>query len=283
MSSQLWSRRRFLQAAGATSASAVAVGLYAWRVEPHWLDIVRRPLAIRGLPASLHGRTLVQLSDIHVGPNVDDDYVLNTFRRVADLCPDIVVFTGDFVTHHAAVFEHAAAVYRSMPRGRLATIGILGNHDYGPAWAHPEVAQRLVEILQPLGISILRNEIAEIGDLQVIGLDDFWAQRFVPEAVLPRANPHRAAVVLSHNPDTVDVPRWSGYEGWILAGHTHGGQCRPPFLPPPMLPVQNRRYTSGEFALAGNRSMYISRGVGHLVPVRFNVRPEVTVFQLLEA
>jgi predicted MPP superfamily phosphohydrolase len=73
---------------------------------------------------------------------------------------------------------------------------------------------------------------------------------------------------------------WDGYEGWILSGHTHGGQCKPPFLPPPLLPVRNRAYTSGEFALAGNRRMYISRGVGHLIRVRFGARPEVVLFEL---
>jgi len=69
----------------------------------------------------------------------------------------------------------------------------------------------------------------------------------------------------------------------VLSGHTHGGQCKPPFLPAPLLPVRNRRYTAGEFAVSGNRRLYISRGVGHLLKVRFNVRPEVTVFALARA
>ena len=50
-----------------------------------------------------------------------------------------------------------------------------------------------------------------------------------------------------------------------------------------MLPVKNKRYTSGEFELSGNRRMYISRGVGHLLQVRFNVRPEIAVFRLQRA
>ncbi|HEX2860069.1 MAG TPA: hypothetical protein VHN79_00430, partial [Lacunisphaera sp.] len=73
------------------------------------------------------------------------------------------------------------------------------------------------------------------------------------------------------------------YQGWILAGHTHGGQCKPPFLPPPLLPVRNRRYTAGEFDLGDGRKLYINRGLGHLLRVRFNVRPEVTVFRLAPA
>ena len=211
---------------------------------------------------------------------VDDDYVVETFQRVSQLQPDIVVMTGDFLSYHPRVFEQLPNVYRHFPRGRAATLAVLGNHDYGPNWAHPEIAQQAVETLKPFGITVLRNEIHEVDGLQVAGLDDWWARQFDAQSVLPRIDSAGAAVVLSHNPDTLDLPVWANYEGWILSGHTHGGQCKPPFLPPPLLPVQNRRYTAGEFALSGNRRLYINRGVGNLLHVRFNVRPEVTMFEL---
>ena len=76
---------------------------------------------------------------------------------------------------------------------------------------------------------------------------------------------------------------WQGYRGWVLAGHTHGGQCRPPFLPAPIVPVRNRRYTRGEIDLSDGRRLYISRGLGYTWRVRFNVRPEVTLFTLQSA
>jgi predicted MPP superfamily phosphohydrolase len=271
------SRRRLLQAA---AASTVGLGLYTWQLEPHWVEIVRRPLPIRNLPPALHGRTLAQLSDIHVGPRVSDRFVLDVFARVAALSPDVVVYTGDFTSYSDEVYSHAARIYADPPRGRLGTFGILGNHDYGPAWAHPEVAARLTAQLQAAGIRILRNEVADVEGLQIGGMDELWAHRFDPVRTLAALDRNRAAIVLSHNPDTVDQQGWSGYHGWILSGHTHGGQCKPPFLPPPLLPVENRRYTSGVFDLAGDRMLYISRGVGHLLQVRINVRPEVTVFEL---
>jgi predicted MPP superfamily phosphohydrolase len=272
------SRRRFLCVAAA--GSAAAVGLYTWRIEPHWLEIVRRPLAVRRLPPRLAGRTLVQISDVHVGPRVSDDYVLETFARVAVLQPDFVLFTGDFISHHDGWQKQVRAIYPHFPKGRLATLAVLGNHDYGRNWAHPEVARELVDVVQPFGITVLRNEVREVEGLQIAGLDDLWGGGFRPAVPLRGLDPRRASLVLSHNPDTVDLPVWGDYDSWILSGHTHGGQCKPPFLPPPLLPVRNRRYTSGEFALSGDRRLYISRGVGHLLQVRFNVRPEVTVFEL---
>jgi len=279
----LITRRRVLHASLGAAAAGLGVGLYTWQVEPHWLEIVRRRLPVRGLPDALRGRTLVQLSDIHVGPRVSDAYVLETFARVTALSPDIVVYTGDFVSYEPDVFAHAARIYANPPRGRLATCGILGNHDYGPNWAHPEIASRLVDHLQAVGIRMLRNEVADVAGLQIAGMDDLWGRRFDPVRALAAVDRARAAIVLSHNPDTVDRSGWNGYQGWVLSGHTHGGQCKPPFLPPPLLPVENRRYTCGEFELGDGRRLYISRGVGHLLQVRINVRPEVTVFELESA
>jgi predicted MPP superfamily phosphohydrolase len=145
------------------------------------------------------------------------------------------------------------------------------------------VADRLAGIAGQAGVRVLRNEIADLEGVQIVGLDDLWARRFQPEKALSVIDRNRAALVLSHNPDTVDRPGWGDYAGWILAGHTHGGQCKPPFLPPPLVPVRNRRYTAGEFELADNRRLYINRGLGHLIRARFNVRPEITVFDLVPA
>lgn len=274
-------RRQFISLTGAAVAAAAGTGFYAWRVEPYWLEVVTRVLPVRALPRGLVGRTMVQLSDIHVGPRVDDDYVTNVFARVAALRPDIVVLTGDLTSYHEHVFAQMECVYQLFPKGRMATLGILGNHDYGPGWSHPEIAERVAAIANGCGITILRNQVHDIDGLQIVGFDDLWAERFDPAAALSNCDDRRPAIALSHNPDTVDLAGWDRFQGWILSGHTHGGQCKPPFLPPPLLPVRNRRYTQGAFDLDGDRTLYINRGVGHLIPVRFNVRPEVTVFRLM--
>jgi hypothetical protein len=78
----------------------------------------------------------------------------------------------------------------------------------------------------------------------------------------------------------VDRPGWSGRESWILSGHTHGGQVRIPFLGAPILPVRNRRYAAGAVRLGGGRTLYVSRGVGHVLQVRYNCRPEATLFRM---
>jgi predicted MPP superfamily phosphohydrolase len=273
------SRRQFLSVTP-LALGAIGAGLYSSQIEPYWLEIVERPLRLSGLPAGLRSATLVHLSDLHVGTRVPDEYILETFARVRALEPAIVAYTGDFVSYESDTVEHARRIYRDAPHGRIATVGVLGNHDYGPDWSHPEVAAELADLLDGLGITILRNELTAIDGLQLVGLDDLWGGRFDCARGFASLDSGKPALALSHNPDTVDLPGWDCFRGYILSGHTHGGQCKAPFLPPPVLPVKNRRYTSGEFGLSGDRRMYISRGVGHVLGVRFNVRPEVTVFQL---
>lgn len=278
-----FTRRAFLKGAAALATAALGTGLYTWQIEPYWLEIVRRSLPIRGLPKALQGKRLVQLSDLHVGMRVSDEYILDTFRKVSDLRPDIVAITGDLTSYHSDVVAHAKRIYSHLPRGRFATLCILGNHEYGPGWADQQAAHRMTVALGEIGIRVLRNEIIDLAGLQIVGMDDLWAGNFDPVKALSALNTERPMLALSHNPDTVDQPGWEGFEGWILSGHTHGGQCRPPFLPPPLLPVRNRLYTAGEFELTGRRRLYISRGIGHLLKVRFNVRPEVTLFDLQRA
>lgn len=276
-------RRRFLQAAATMTGGLAGTGIYSWRWEPHWVETVERALPVAGLPRDLQGARLVQLSDLHIGPRVDDDFLKQTFARVQALQPDLVVYTGDFISYEPDILAHAQDMFAHLPLGRHGTFAVLGNHDYGRRWAQPEIAQGLAERAQAAGVRVLRNEVAEARGLHIAGLEDLWSGRFHVAAGLQALPQGAPAVVLSHNPDTVDLRGWGDYSGWILAGHTHGGQCRPPFLPPPLLPVRNRRYTCGEFDLAGGRRMYISRGLGHLLQVRFQVRPEITVFTLARA
>lgn len=281
MAGSAFTRRAFLSS---LVAAPVLAGLYAWRVEPHWLEIVRRDLPVEDLPRSLDGARLAQLSDLHIGRQVADDYVRSVFRTVTALAPEFVAHTGDLVSYHGpATFDHAAGLLEDFPRGTRGTFAILGNHDYGTNWQEGRVADRLSDLLTHAGARVLRNERILVDGLAWIGVDDLWSGRFSPPHALRDHRADTPALALCHNPDGVDSRGWENFRGWVLSGHTHGGQCKPPFLPPPLLPVKNKRYTAGAFELGQGRRLYISRGVGHLLGVRFNVRPEVTLFTLRRA
>lgn len=269
-----------MQMAGVAGAGLVT-GLYTWQIEPFWLEFVYHSMRVKNLPEHLVGKTVMQISDMHVGNRFDYNYLIESFKKAQKLNPDFVVYTGDFVNYENAeqhkqldvVLEHAVT-------GKSGTIGVLGNHDYGKNWAENEVANKVTDQLKNAGVQVLRNEHVQIQGLNFLGIDDYWSTNFKPKNALKHYKPKEPHITLCHNPDVCDLDVWGNYQGWILSGHTHGGQCKPPFLPPPMLPVENDLYSSGEIDLKDGRLLYINRAIGHLVQVRFNVRPEITVFTL---
>jgi predicted MPP superfamily phosphohydrolase len=279
-------RRKFLRWSAAAGLGASGILAYTFEVEPHWVAVEERDLPVANLPPALAGSRLVQISDLHVGPKVSDEYLVGCLEKVAALRPDILVFTGDFLTYSQARGEDQYGQLRDvlahLPQGRLATLGILGNHDYGRGWSEPPVAARVQAVAERAGVRVLRNACATVEGLDFVGVDDLWSGRADPVAALA-CRSAEAAIVLCHNPDTLDVRPWAGYQGWILSGHTHGGQCKPPFLPAPLVPVRNRRYVEGEVDLDDGRRLYVNRGLGHLLQVRFNARPEITSFTLRTA
>lgn len=283
------SRRRFLAATGLALAGAAAAGLYARFGETHWIEFTRRRLPVEGLPAALGGHTLAHLSDLHAGGSMDDAWLASVLARVRALDPDFVVYTGDLVTHRFGgdPVPRLERVLARAPRGRSGTFGVLGNHDGGDGYrSSPFLAERadaVVRTAAAAGITMLRNAHAVAAGLAFTGVEDLWARRTDLARAFAGLDPRHPAVHLVHNPDIADLPGWAGRRGWLLAGHTHGGQVRLGPLPPPALNVRNRRYVSGAYALGGGRRLYVSRGVGYVAPLRFGVRPEVALFTLERA
>ncbi len=278
-------RRKFIKKGVFTSIGiGLLSGIYSWKIEPFWLEFVKVKMPIKNLPERLIGKTLMQISDIHVGNRFDWQYIIDSFEKAQKLNPDIVVYTGDFVSYeNDEQLEQLTTVMKKSVKGSIGTVGVLGNHDYGKDWSEKDVSKAIVKILKEADVEILRNKQKNIGGLNIIGIDDYWGPNFKPEKALSKMINKEANLVLCHNPDVCDLDIWKDYNSWILAGHTHGGQVKPPFLNPPILPVKNKRYSSGKFELSNNRTLYINKALGHLWQVRLNVRPEITLFELQKA
>jgi predicted MPP superfamily phosphohydrolase len=270
-------RRGFL----ASGAAALATGLYAWRIEPQWYEVVERALPIAGLPPELDGKRLVQINDLHVGPQVDSSYLKSALEHVGRMEPDLIALVGDFMTCHGSEqVDEVARVMESLPATKLGAFAVLGNHDYTNGWKDSATADLLVRRLDQSGVNVLKNESREVAGLRIYGVDDVWGPDFRLARTFRRYDRAQPSLALCHNPDGCDHDGWNEYRGWILSGHTHGGQCRLPYCRPPKLPVGNKRYVAGEYALKDGRMLYINRGLGHHLRVRLFARPEITVFTL---
>ena len=278
-------RRRFLLRGSLLTAGAL--GGYSFGIEPRWISVEEHDLPVRDLPSSLEGATAVHISDTHVGSRVDDSYILQQFDFVQSLNPEFVFFTGDFLDSCSKWhLEKGLKLLDRFPRGSIGNVSVLGNHDFGknPAdvVASNGFTSELVDQFNAAGLNLLREQSLDLSGLKVAGLNDLWLGGFnhaATESLLNEVGQH-PSIVLSHNPDSVDLPVWDGYQSWVLCGHTHGGQCRFPFIGAPICPVENRRYLAGFYDIEGGRQMYINRGIGHTTRVRFMARPEITVFTL---
>ena len=279
------SRRKFLVRSSVLTLSGL--GVYAFGLEPRWISIERHELPIKDLPVSLEGKTAVQLSDLHIGSRVNDSYLLAQFEYVRSLNPEFVFFTGDFLDNGSEWhLEKGIRLLDHFPRGTIGNACVLGNHDYGGSERDAIVfaanTEKLADRFNDAGLNLLRDEAIDLGGLKVAGLKDFWFGGFddstAASAVKEVAS--HPSIVLSHNPDTADRPIWEGFESWILCGHTHGGQCSFPLVGAPICPVRNKRYLAGFYDIEGGHKLYINRGIGHTMRVRFMARPEITIFTL---
>ncbi|WP_312075381.1 metallophosphoesterase [Chryseobacterium sp.] len=274
-------RKKFLKRLLQLSIVGAFPALYSWQVEPFWLEFVHKKIKIKNLPKELEGKMLMQISDLHVGDRFDHQFIIDSFEEAKNLNPDFVVYTGDYV-NHGTENDHQKLrnVMANAVKGNLGTFGILGNHDYGKNWGDLGSSETINKILEESGVAMLNNLQEESHGLNFIGFDDLWSPNFDPMKVMKDYDASKANIVLCHNPDICDKDVWNGYQGWILSGHTHGGQCRIPGVITPILPVKNRKYVSGEIDLEDGRMLYINRALGHSYQVRFMVRPEITIFKI---
>jgi predicted MPP superfamily phosphohydrolase len=286
------SRRRFLAYGVRTVAAGAGAALgYALLVEPRRFVVSRREIPIRGLPRELDGLRLVQLTDIHHGPWLSLGYVRAVVDAANELRPDLVCLTGDYVHHSAAYIEPVVAELARL-RPRVATVAVLGNHDW---W---EDAERMRRAFARTEVVLLDNDHrvltpgrrletrAERG-LAVCGVGDLWED--IPDYVaalggLPEAMPR---LLLSHNPDVAEEPglvRGGQRVDLMLSGHTHGGQIRLPGLGTPITSSRyGQKYARG-LVEGPSCPVFVCPGVGVSgLPLRFGVPPEVAVLVLRAA
>lgn len=279
---QRLSRRDFLKLYAQLIVGLGAGSLYATLLEPNWIEVTQHELKLRRLPAAFSGFRLAHIADLHFGGWM----TLERFRPVLDLLyaqnPDAIAITGDFVLRSwDAAFHGLESVkdsFRALAQ-RIPTFAVLGNHDH---WTDAGMVRRF---LQETGIRELRNDVfafEKAGErLYLCGVDDIWEKKNRLEAVTSQLSIQDCAILMAHEPDFADQSAATGYFELQLSGHSHGGQVTVPFMKPPMLPWLGEKYHTGLYQV-GEMRQYTTRGLGMIdPPIRFNCRPEITMFTLL--
>ena len=259
---------------------------YATRVEPTWLELNCHQVPVDGLPQAFAGMRLVQMSDFHCSHRVTPAYLTQAVHLAQFQDPDLALLTGDFIHQGFKYVQRIAGVLGGL-KARHGVYAVLGNHDFSVRSAlgirrHQQLHRSITLALEDHGIRVLRNETVRVvrGDdvLHLTGVDDLWSRVCDIEKAYDGGDDREPRVVLAHNPCTIEHIG-SRRCDLMLSGHTHGGQIDLPGLGRVTLSRKGKRYAAGMYEV--DRSyLYVNKGVGFGIPLRYNVRPEVALLTL---
>ena len=278
-----------LQTGSAVAVPVLGLAVTAWGFwnARRTARVVRVDVPIAGLPVALHGFTVAQISDIHVGPTIKHAYLARIVARVNALGADMVAITGDLVDGRVADLQRHVQPLASLTSTH-GTFFVTGNHEYYSG------AHAWIDELRRLGLTVLINEHVVLyhakagharSELVVAGVADFTAHHFdeahrsSPAAALLGA-PAAAHVrmLLAHQPRSAHAAADAGFD-LQLSGHTHGGQ----FWPWNHFVQFQQPFTSGLNKLK-DLWVYTNTGTGYWgPPKRFGVPSEITHLRLVSA
>jgi predicted MPP superfamily phosphohydrolase len=276
------SRRQFLGVALAAAPPLFNLSLATIAMRQLDQFRVRRfVLPIVDLPPDLHGLSITQISDMHVGRFTSGRVLREVVRVVNELRADLVLLTGDLINDALVDLNHGLDLVRSM-QASYGVYLIEGNHDL--IENGPEFERRV----KHSGIPFLLDESIVItirgAPLQLLGLSWTRARENRDAAIaaavshlLNQRQPESFPILLAHHPHAFDAAAAASVS-LTLAGHTHGGQL--------MLNEQSGfgpalfRYWSGLYS-KGESKLVVSNGVGNWFPLRVRAPAELLHLTLL--
>ncbi|MEY2608931.1 MAG: uncharacterized protein QOH31_6828 [Verrucomicrobiota bacterium] len=277
------SRRQFLGVALATAPPMLNLSLatIAIRQLDHF-RVRRFILPIAGLPRDLHGLTIAQVSDVHVGRFTSGRVLREVVRVVNEFRADLVLLTGDLINDALADLNHGLELVRSM-EGRSGVYLIEGNHDLIENGA--EFERRVKQS----GIPFLLDESTVVtvrgAPVQLLGLRWTRVRENRDAAIsasvhrlITQRQPESFPILLAHHPHAFDAAA-EALLPLTLSGHTHGGQL--------MLNDQWGfgpalfRYWSGLYT-RGTSNLIVSNGVGNWFPLRVRAPAELVHLKLVQ-
>lgn len=265
------------------AAALYAIGVVAGWIGSRWLRVRQLTASFPDLPAAIEGLRVLQLSDLHIGPQTSRRF-LDRVRSLARAAgADLIVVTGDLVDDHAADVDHYARSLGDLS-AKLGVYIVPGNHDVYANW--PAVRAELERL--PLTVLVNDSRLIERngGRFAVAGTGDpagrsIAAAHAAPDidAALRDIPRGTFTIALAHNPSLWPALADRGVH-LTLSGHTHWGQLAVPALEWSLAGIF-LDHAMGVVTREGSL-LYIHPGTGFWgIPFRIGARPEVTVITLV--
>ena len=272
--------------------------IYGIFIERKIIAVENITVPISSLPEELNGLKIVQISDLHLASFNNNRFLERCVKKVNDIQPDLLFFTGDIVNNHYREmfgFESQMTDFEA----KYGKFAILGNHDYGnyADWKTPEDKlynnEKIKEMLIKAGFNLLRNEACKLEisgtSLYVIGTEDWGHREHHNYSNLDKAMEYvdneSFRILLAHNPQQwreqilpeTNIPL-------TLSGHTHGGQAGFKIAGMHFSFMQIIEKNWGGLYHADNQYLYVNRGLGCVGALcRVGMKPEITTITLKSA
>lgn len=271
----IWSFRR--ERSGLTLAIRLLLAFtFVWMrfVEPAWITREETALEV-GAPARI-----VLLSDLHLGAYKDGQFAGRLAARINNESADCVLIAGDFLYAPRRSLDSYFAPLKAINKPVYAVFGNHDRHEFGDSVSEQDALERVERALLDAGVRVIENQIVECGAVAVAGVGDHWSGRDGTGHVQAYRG-SKPLMMLTHNPDTL-IGMQASLPGLTLAGHTHGGQIRIPWLYKKVMPVGGP-FDRGLHApvSSGGPRLFVTSGVGETaLPMRLFNPPVLNLLVL---
>jgi predicted MPP superfamily phosphohydrolase len=231
-----------------------------------FLKIKEINIAINGLKRDIKA---AQLSDVHIGPIRNLNFIRKMVDKTNALKPDIIFITGDLFDGTSMLHE---GILNALNRLEAPSLFVTGNHDTYQG------LNDVFDSLKATKVKTLRNQVFNFGDLQILGVDYSLEDRYLENTLqMMEYDENRPTVLMYHLPRELEAAAQAGVD-LQLSGHTHDGQMFPfTYLVKIMFPYIGGLYNHMETHL------YVSSGTGTWgPPMRLGSRCEITSINLIK-
>lgn len=265
----------------------IAMILYARFIETKGLVVKEYYITDKDLPDSFNGFKIVHFSDVHFGTTVDIKYLKSIVNKINSLNPNVVVFTGDLIDDSIKIKDEDKKKIISILSSinvDVKKIAVKGNNDYVKKNSYEE-------IMSSSGFDILNNTYELIYykglvPIYVAGLPSSIKEKYDAkdsfiyyDTLIESDIKPEFKIVLIHEPDNINLIK--NYDvNLVLAGHSHNGQIRIPFVGAVITPKGSKEYYDNYYKV-GKTRLYISSGIGtSKIKFRFNNKPSINFYRL---
>ncbi len=236
-------------------------------------EIKKVKVTIPKLPQAMHNLKIVQISDMHIDFNYNIGQFEKIVKKINAAKPELILMTGDFLDPPMLCNDHIAKIVKSM-KPKFGIFAVLGNHEYYYGY------KKSLECYKRLGVKLLKNEIFEFDDFQIIGFNDMQTTK-TSEAdikkIVAKRDKNKFPIIITHQAKFFSIMA-EIMDFLAFTGHTHRGQIFPSHL----FAKAVHKYFYGLYKIH-NSHLYVTSGMGSWGPkMRFLAPAEIPLITLIK-